>query len=417
MTYMDFLHAAIDPGLPVHHPASFGRYDVAAHASRFQGGAGTSTQIVEGAQPSPAGSMVPFRRATTGRTTTIEQTSLAAVTANEQPIEIQVEGSGYVYGIDVEFDIETDSNAATVAFHEDAPWNVISSIVYSDVNGQLVNLPGYSLHLLNLYGGHAIARDEDSTDETIFEQITGVGAGRGGSVHAHLWVPIGLNRRTLLGIVGNQSQNQKYQLRTNVNGSGQIYTTPPTNAGAVQIDRTYHNYAVPQGENANKQRQQTEPPKFGVLSFATQIVSTALPTDNSTRNHFLGRIGNTIRLLGLVFRDGNGASARADAEANLPTQLQFQLGDTPLFTEGVGARRREMRQRYGFDAPNGVLIYDWITDIVQRAGAELGDDYLFTEGLNNAQFQVTYGAGWAANSSLTIITSDLIVPPGVNLYS
>lgn len=209
MTYMDFLHAAADPGMPVHHPAAFGRYDAARSLARAQGGGGgTSTQVVEGAQPSPAGAMVPFRRATTGRTTRLEQTALAAITAAEQPVEIQVEGSGYVYGIDVEFDIETAANAAVVAFHEDAPWNVISSVVYSDVNGQLVNLPGYSLHLLNLYGGHSLVRDEDSTDTSIFEQVTGAVA-RGGSVHAHLWVPIGLNRRTLLAIVGNQSQNQK----------------------------------------------------------------------------------------------------------------------------------------------------------------------------------------------------------------
>jgi hypothetical protein len=137
---------------------------------------------------------------------------------------------------------------------------------------------------------------------------------------------------------------------------------------------------------------------------------------NSTQNHFLPRIGNTLRLLILVFRDGNGTAARADAEANMPALLQFLIGDTPLFTETVGARRKIMRDRYGFDAPNGVLVYDWITDLGVRAGAELGDDYLFTNGLTSAQFQVAYGAGWAANSSLTIITDDIIIPAGMNIY-
>lgn len=101
----------------------------------------------------------------------------------------------------------------------------------------------------------------------------------------------------------------------------------------------------------------------------------------------------------------------------MPTLIKFMLGDTPVFAETVGARRKIMRDRYGFDAPNGILVYDWITDMTQRAGAELGDDYLWTKGLNNAQFEISYPAGFAANSSLTIITDDLIVPDGMNIYA
>ena len=378
-------------------------------------GATAQTQIVEGAQPAGAGK-IPFRRATTARTSRLEATSGISVTSAEQQVSIQIEGSGYVYGVDVEFDIETAANAATVAYHEDAPWNMLSSVVFQDVNGELINLPGFSLRLANLYGGWATGNDQSSTDASVYESVSGAVA-RGGSVHGHLKVPVALNRRTLLGLVGNQDRSQKYLLRTNVAASGSIYTTPPTTAGAVTIARTYENYAVPAGANAQGVPQETTPPKFGVLHYLTQTVSPSVPTSNSTLNHFLPRLGNTLRYLILVFRDGNGATARTDSEANLPTQIKFALGDTPLFSETPGYRRKEMRDRYGFDAPAGVFVYDWITDIIQRAGAELGDDYVFTNGLVNAQFEVTYGSGWAANSSLTIITDDLQVPAGVDLYA
>lgn len=418
--YMRSLFAAVTPTTPTHHPAAYGSYkggQPSGAVSDGQGATAVEVPIVEGAQPAPSGSAIPFRRATTERTARLERTTIAALAAAETQVNIQVEGSGYMYGLDVEFDIETAGNAAAVAYHEDAPWSAISSVVLGDVNGELWNMTGFHTRVMNLYSGLVSANDQASTDVQVFEQVAGAVA-RGGSVHGHLWVPVGINKRNLLGIVSNQDRAQKYSLRTNVaaGGVGQIYTTAPTTPGAVTIDRTYWNFAVPAATNAQGIPQEQVPPKFGVLVYGTQTVSPSLPTANTTQNHFLPRIGNTIRLIILVFRDGNGTAARTDSEANPPTLLKFTLGDTPLFAETAGARRKIMRDRYGFDAPAGVYVYDWITDIVNRAGSEFGDDYLFTSGLNNAQFEVSYGAGWAANSSLTILTHDMIVPPGVNLY-
>ena len=182
------------------------------------------------------------------------------------------------------------------------------------------------------------------------------------------------------------------------------------------IERVYENYAVPAAANAQGTPQEVMPPKFGVLHYLTQVRSPSAPVASATVNHFLPRLGNTIRYLILVFRDGNGATARTDVGANTPTQMKFLLGDTPIFSESWAYRRALMFSRYGFDAPAGVIVYDFITDIVERAGAELGDDYIFTNGLVNAQFEIAYPAGWAANSSLTIITDDLVVPAGIDLY-
>jgi hypothetical protein len=77
-----------------------------------------------------------------------------------------------------------------------------------------------------------------------------------------------------------------------------------------------------------------------------------------------------------------------------------------------------MWRRYGFDAPNGVYVYDFMTDIISHAGDELGDDYLFTNGLVNAQFQITYPAGFGStNNSLMVLTDDLVIPPTVDIYA
>jgi hypothetical protein len=77
-----------------------------------------------------------------------------------------------------------------------------------------------------------------------------------------------------------------------------------------------------------------------------------------------------------------------------------------------------MYERYGFDAPQGVFTYDALTDFFALAGYELGDDYFWTSGLVNAQFQIAYPAGFGStNNSLTIVTGDMLVPANVDIYA
>lgn len=367
-------------------------------------------------EANPPGGMVPFRRATTFRTSRLPATGPVDLTASQQNIQTVVDGSGYIYAIDIDVQIVGNNNNAAVAYNEDAPWNALASVVFGDVNGELINLDGYSLFLANLYGGWINVSPDTSADTNIWNLVTGAAA-TGGDIRFHVYVPIALNRRSLLGLVANQDRAQKYSLRTDLAPQLTIYSTAPNGASepSATINRTYENYAVPAGQNANGAAQQQTPPKFGVLHFLTQSVNQTPPA-SGTQNHYLPRLGNTIRALILVFRE---AGSRASAEANMPSQITFKLGDTPIFTETTAYRRRLMFDRYGFDAPDGVLVYDFITDILNRAGSEVGDDYAFTNGLVNAQFEIAYPSGFAANASnsLTIITDDLQIPANVDIYA
>lgn len=378
---------------------------------------GPITQV----QDQAPGKSVPFRRATTFRTAQL-QTSSALITAGAQQVDVVIEGSGYVYGIDLHVSATAAGNSAAVAFNEDGPWNAVDTVVFRDVNGELVNVTGYHLRVMNLYAGYATFKDAPVTTETppstdtanIFNKVTGAGA-TGGSFRYHLFIPCGINRRDLRGILGNQDRAQKYSLRTDIAASGSLYVTAPTTLPTQTIERMYENYAVPSASNANNAPQAQYPDDFGILHYTTQSVSPSAPQGSATINHFLARLGNTIRLMGLVIRV-NGS--RATAEANLPTRIQFNLGDTPLFVETVAYRRMLMFRRYGWDAPAGVLIYDFMTDIIAVAGSELGDDYLFTNGLVNAQFQITYPSGvGSTNNTLSVLTDDLVIPPTVDIYA
>jgi hypothetical protein len=176
------------------------------------------------------------------------------------------------------------------------------------------------------------------------------------------------------------------------------------------------NYAVPGPTDANGNKQQQLPDKYGILNFWTQGVNASPPTASTTTNHYLARLGNTVRSLILVYRSGTVATGRATAEGLLPTRIQFNLGDTPINVETPAYRRNLMELRYEKPSPQGVFAYDFLTDFMVNAGAELGDDYLWTSGLVNAQFAISYPAAIGAGCTLTVITGDSLIPPNVNIY-
>jgi hypothetical protein len=377
---------------------------------------------------------IPFRRATTFRSTKVTSSTGTNVGTPSNSFDVVIEGSGFIYGIDVQLQTTTAANAATVAYFEDAPWSSFTGVVFRDVNGELVNVSGFSLRVANIYGGW-IGQDRAwdnftlppvtasalTKDAQIASLVSGSG-GTGGSYNMHLWVPVGLNRRSLWGLLGNQDRAQKYSLRLDTGSAaaaatGPIYTTAPTTQGTYAITRMYENYAVPAPQDANGHAQQQIPDKFGIVNFITQSVNPSVPVGGATVNHYLARLGNTIRFLSLILRS-NSTRLNAETAANLPTQIQFNLGDTPINVETPAYRRALMLNRYGVDAPQGVYTYDALTDFAAAAGYELGDDYFWTSGLVNAQFLISYPAGFGSTAnSLTVVTGDMLVPQNIDLYA
>lgn len=362
------------------------------------------------ATDAPARATVPFRVATTERVGILPQESGFSLGAAENPIQRNIEGAGYIYGIGLRVVVTTAGNAAATAYFEDAPWSALSSVVLEDVNAQLVNVPGYDLYLANLVDRQYAVRFQDqSTNTALFQQVSGAGA-TGGSFTFFVRVPVGTNRRALKGILGNQDRAQKYLLRTNVasgsaSATGPIYTTAPTTPGTVLIEKYYENYSVPLPQGPTGNTQQVTPDDFGTIHYLTSTLSDSVPLGGSQVGHYIRRLGNTVRWIALVLRSNN---SRATAETNAPTNIQVKVGEDVLFNESWNYRKALMYERFGFDMPNGVVVYDFVHDFAAAAGFEVGDDWIHTQALVNAQFLVTYPAGFGSTAnSLRIVTDDL----------
>ena len=384
-------------------------------------------------QPQGGGAAIPFRIATLERQDVIGQTSLLPGAA-EQISDNPLPGTGYMYELDLFCNAPASGNSVTtIAYAEDAPYSAVSSVILGDVTGQIINLDGWSLKQIGKYGGWEPFNEESSADTTnIFNKSTATGS-TGGTFTFHLKVPVGINRRDLVAILGNQDRSQQYTIRHNVNASANIYATAPTTVPTLTITRNYGSYAVPNASNEQGQPNQSVPNTYGVISYLTKTIADAPPVPSSQVTHFVRRVGNALRGVMLVFRAGTGATPRSVAEGAMPTNIKFKVGDQIIYNESTARRRGMMFDRYGFDPPGGqatvgtsgafpangggVLHYDFIHDSWQFAGSEFYHDWLWTEAVVQAQFLITYPSGFTAGGSLTFVTSDVIVPPGTPLYS
>ncbi len=354
--------------------------------------------------------VTPFRQATLEKREQILTDSFNLTTAY-QPITGSIHGTGYVYAFSIEVIATTSGNSANTAYNEDAPFAHSALVMFKDTTGPLVQLAGFSLYWIAKYGGWTQYLDSGSADTAIWQKVTGTG-GTGGTYHYHLQVPISTSRRNLLALVGNQDRSQVYELRRDVAPSTAVYSTGPTSQPAVTQNIQYVSYSVPMPQNPDGSANEIQPQTFGVLHFLEQSVNATPPAPGTT-NHYMQGLGNTIRVLMLEVRQN---SSRTSAESNMPTNVQLKIANQTVLSESYGQRRKVMYDRYGFDAPAGVLLYDTISDFSNRAGSELGHDYWWTQQVNEAQFIATWpsGIGTTANS-LTITKSDLSVPQGIDV--
>ena len=369
-------------------------------------------------------SSVAFRSATYPRTQGPQTTITQAMTTGDQQVTVTVKGTGYMGRIRLRVRGDTSGNSANVAYTEDAPWSAIRSLQLQDSNGQLINITGFELFVANLANAEYRGRYNDQSQQ--FVQKSGA-IGTGGTFEFWIDVPVILNERDLRGLLGNQDRATEYQLTITLAASTAVYSTSPTTLPNYVVDVYYESYAVPFATNAAGQKQDQVPPTYGLLHYTQSAVSDVIPAPGSLQHYLKQGLGNDIRWLALIFRQGTTGGANTprlnahndmtsvNAAAN-DTAIQVQFGDVTQFNEAFDYRRSIMFQRYGFDFPWGVLVYDAIHDFQAGAGNEAGADYWHTANLGTTAYvQVSYQAAYASNSanSLTLVTDSLLWRPPV----
>lgn len=396
----------------------------------------TATQTPNVAPASGSKQVIPFRKATFARTKQISaQGPYAYIGAGVNPQNNNVVGEGLLYS--AVMDVKSFGGAGAIttpaAYFEDAPFSIIDQWSLADPSSTLVQLGGFNIYIANLMQkNYAMGYlDMAPTVTSMGEPILGfpLVAQNGsslfhagdawGNFHFIMDVPIAINRRTLAGLLGNQSKSTTYVLQNNIaagtgSATGPVFTTQPVVATnpTVTIAGQLHTYTVPPATLGGNQVQRL-PANYGTLHRLSQSTNPQAPSNGGQVEHQITQLGRTVRAMALIWRDviTSGAALRNNVELAPPTTIEFQLGDSGVYKESYLSRRAEMYRQYGFHFPTGVLVYaDGMSDFGNAAGAEAGNSYFKTASLSSGTITVSYpttAGHYAAGSNLNSIVDTL----------
>lgn len=336
----------------------------------------------------------PFTKAAKRKTEVFLDQTVALKAAANTLQQIDVPATGYLRHLWLSVDI--DGPAGATALTDDAPWNVIQSITFRDVNGQpLHTLSGYDLFLANLTGGytqHADPRKQDS-----YSSVFGAAG-----IHYTLRVPVEIIARGALGALANTNSSMTYKLSITLASRTDVFTGATADATG-RIRAVAESWSLPAPADLRGVPNVTTPPALGTTQNWSEYVAQVGVGQNTIR---LPRVGNAIRNLVLVLRDATGK--RVDA---WPDTLAVFFDGALWHSAPVEYFKQRQIELYGYapaDFPAGVIVLPFTDDFDGTPGEEVGDFWLQTSGATRFEIQGTF----AAAGSLTVLTNDVLAVAG-----
>lgn len=337
------------------------------------------------------------------------------ITTQQVPLDTYYpKTNGFLADMWIDVTVTTATNAATVAFNEDAPWNAISVFQLSDTGGQPILGPmsGWELKTFVKWGGFAFS--DDPQDSQTYSATTGSGA-TGGSFSFMLHVPVQFVRREPLGPLPNTNSNNAYAVDITINTTAGIYSTAPTNAGTYTVKIYQDSYRQSSGHDAQRNPTVKAPPGLGAVLYLRRNTQEM---GAGSIDEELSQQEGSYRGMHFVLRDSNNSRATGDADWPDPVQVYFN-NDVPYDrTKRYWIRRQE--RDYGYVAAAGsangrdlgVFTLPFITDHELKAGSEDRYKYLSVSAADTLGYRGVIGG--SGTHKLTTMY-DFVRPPGGNI--
>jgi hypothetical protein len=251
-------------------------------------------------------------------------------------------------------------SAASVA--ADAPYNTVQNLFLRDPFGQpIVQASGYSLYLINLYGGQVGALGFGNNPATL-PSFSAVSTTTGAFTVA-MYIPLELDSSGYCSLPDMNASSQP-QIQVQLNPQATVY---PTQTGStaptltLSLDEPF--WMAPVDNPA------AAPADVG--SSAQWSESTAAQGVGSAQYQRiqLPRVGTYIHTLILVLRDSTGV--RVD---NWPLgDLSLWFDGVPVLMETFTTRVDQMYAQFGVTRPTGVIVYTFRNSI--QTFVSNGDTY------------------------------------------
>lgn len=389
--------------------------------------------------------VIPFARASKWHVEISNvQSGIAMNSATAQVFNFPLASYGYLSAVFITCQLSGGAGGTAMAYFEDAPWSLLAQIQLSDVNGVPIHqLSGFNEYLQAKYGGYrpfppdAILKGasfDANTAQAISSSAgapSGVLTGPNGLYYSPPSATTGNTKFILpvwcefgndgLGCLPNMDASARYQLQVTVAGnpfvnnvagpfavSGTTPTTLPTMTLTVHVLCRSQPPASDMFGNQNS----TSPPAVGTVQYWTAQTFTGLTTGQNTLQ--LTRVGNLIRNHILVFRNGSTNPPRQNAETtDLPTTFEYDwdVGQRYVCNTDI-LRFWQAYVSYGFDVPNGCIIFPNTLDPDKLPFSEYGDEWMGTVGATKLTLKFNAGA---SGGSVVVLTND-IVPASGQIY-
>lgn len=250
-----------------------------------------------------------------------------------QVLTADIPATGYLRNLCILITTQTAGTGGTGL--ADFPFNLLQELTLNDVNGAPIfgPLDGYSAYLAQLCGGYA------------FRQDTKLQPNYSATTTAPtfmLRMPLEINENDGFGAISNMNSSQNYRVRIVFNTLTGAYSVSPSPVPLLRIRVWIEAWTRPADASQSGAPQEVAPPFHGVSQFWTKVTKPTVAGENYIA---VPKVGNLIRALVFVFRDGTGV--RTDAQAGTALGLlelrldQRVLQQTPFdllktqFAEGA----------------------------------------------------------------------------------
>lgn len=317
----------------------------------------------------------------------------------------------YGYLRAVHITVISSGGAGASTYRADAPFNVLKNITLNEPNGAVIQQfnSGYDLYLANKYGGYRGFNDPKAQPD--YSLVTA-----GGAFAFTLRIPVELRARDALGSLPNQNAAAAFQLRLTLAANTVVFSAvPATTQPTIRVLVHMEEWDQPQVASDGVQNM-TTPPAMNTTQFYSKQVYPIVLGQNTIR---FTRVGNYVRNLILLYRDGTGARV-LNSTAFWPDPTTLFYDTRPIDTITARLWRKTMYERYGYGwgtielvngLDDGIFTYDFAHEFDGRVGSELNDLWLPT--LSSTRFELQGSFGVAG--TLEVLTNDVSVAGNVFL--
>jgi hypothetical protein len=335
------------------------------------------------------------------------------VTANTvQFPDVEIEPDGWARGWWFDFDMVAASNVAAVAFTEDFPFNMVSTVLLKGTNVPQTFGPFsmYDWAGINKYG--AYQQVGDPRNDQSFNGGT-AGAGFTGA-HVTLYLPLEISQHDALGDLQNQSDNSVYRVAVTAAASATMFTVAPTNAPTIELKVEQDSYSEPVAALALGGRPVMDAPPLPGTRQCWQTEDDTGIVAGSHTTKITNGIGYAYRQIILIER--RAGTSRANGESDYPDPLEIWLGGTRVKRLGKNVWKTKTGRRFGLvtktaDAAlgpeNGTRVLVWDADVNTTPGNDARRKLFRTQDGNVFKLVGTW-----ANAGTLRINSNYVIPRG-----